>query len=61
MRKDNKSGIKGISFNKEINKWYARVFISGKSKVLGYFKEKEDAIKIRIEEENRLKREGIIL
>lgn len=37
MRKDNTSGIKGVSFHKVTNKWRARVMVEKKSKELGLF------------------------
>lgn len=49
----NKSGHKGVYWvtAKGINKWLASICINGKLKHLGYFDEKEDAIKTRKEAE----------
>jgi len=37
MRKDNKSGYKGVDFYKSANKWRARIVVRGKSIHIGYF------------------------
>lgn len=42
-RSDNKSGIKGVTWNKQINKWRAQIRINGKYKYLGYFTNIDDA------------------
>ena len=49
MCKNNKSGVKGVSFNKSQNKWNARIAINGTQIHLGSFINKEDAINIRIQ------------
>lgn len=49
--KNNSSGIIGISWHTEKNKWIARIGIDKKLKHLGYFENKEDAIKARLEAE----------
>lgn len=36
-RRDNSSGIKGVSWNKLSNKWRADIMLNGKSKFLGHF------------------------
>lgn len=46
----NTSGFKGISFNKQRNKWEAYIKIDGKSKNLGYFEKIEDAVNARVKE-----------
>lgn len=51
--KSNKSGEIGVSYSKERNKWIARIGYSGKSKTLGYFITKEEAIKARKEAEEK--------
>lgn len=51
MSKNNTSGIIGVSWDKENNKWVAQITVSGKNKKLGRFKEKEHAIKCRLESE----------
>lgn len=47
--KNNKSGTKGVSFDKSTNKWIAHIKLNGKKKHLGYHIDKEDAIKARQE------------
>lgn len=43
----NTSGRKGISYDKQANKWRAYIGISGKVKVLGFSKNFEEAVKLR--------------
>ena len=44
IRKDNKSGLKGVSFNKQAGKFRARIrVVNGKHKFLGYHQTKEEA------------------
>lgn len=45
--KINISGEVGVFFWQERNKWVARIGIMGKTKTIGYFKTKEDAVKAR--------------
>lgn len=52
-RKDNKTGVKGVGFNKKTNKWRAGITIQGKNKFLGCFDNIEDAIKARKEAEEK--------
>lgn len=47
--KNNKSGLKGIYFNKNRNKWYASIRVNGKDKHLGVFFTKEEAHQAYIE------------
>jgi hypothetical protein len=44
LRRDNTSGIKGISWNKQIKKWHAQMKQNGKLIHVGYFSNIEDAI-----------------
>jgi hypothetical protein len=44
IRSNNKSGFKGVSWEKEYEKWKAQIKIHGKSKSLGLFVDIEDAI-----------------
>ena len=55
LRNTNKSGHVGILFDKEVNKWRARITIDYKNVHLGYFDDKNDAIKARerAEKENK--------
>lgn len=43
MRRDNTSGVTGVSFEKRRNRWIARTSINGKEKYLGSFKNLEEA------------------
>ena len=51
IRKDNASSVTGVSWDKARNKWRAYITINGKTKHLGYFINKEDAIQSRLEAE----------
>lgn len=51
---NNTSGVKGVYWDKRSEKWEASIQINMKKRCLGYFKEKEDAIKARREAEKRL-------
>lgn len=51
LSKNNKSGIKGVYWNKEKLKWEARIFINNKGKFLGYFNDKESAYQKRLDAE----------
>lgn len=54
MRTNNTSGVKGVYYAKNINKWHARIMFQGQSYNLGYYIKKEDAIKARKEAEERI-------
>lgn len=43
LRKDNSSGVKGVSFHKASGLWRAEIAVSGKRLQLGYFKSIDDA------------------
>lgn len=43
----NKSGIKGVSWRNDSNKWRAQITLNGKIYCLGSYESKEDAIKAR--------------
>lgn len=47
LNSNNKSGITGVCWNKTYNKWTAMIMIDGKSIFLGYYINKEDAIRAR--------------
>lgn len=47
MRSDNTSGVTGVYWCKSRNKWNAEIRINSKKINLGYFINKEDAIKAR--------------
>jgi hypothetical protein len=55
--KNNKSGYKGVSFDKKSNKWIARIGINNKTYHLGSFSNKEDAIFARQKKANELFKE----
>lgn len=50
----NKSGVKGVYFNKERSKWHATIKHNGKRLHIGYFDSKECAAKVRIEVETNM-------
>jgi len=43
-RKDNKSGVTGVVWSKQVNKWYANGRINNKLESLGFFEDKFEAI-----------------
>lgn len=45
IRKDNTSGVKGVTWHKKANKWVARGYANNTIYMLGYFKEIEEAKK----------------
>jgi hypothetical protein len=45
-RKDNTSGIKGISWHKRDHRWQAQIMVNGKTIGLGYHREKETAERV---------------
>jgi len=49
----NRTGVIGVYENKKTGGWYASIGVEGKSKYLGYFKTKEDALKARQDGENK--------
>lgn len=51
IRKDNSSGIRGVSFHNASKKWRARIDIAGKELYLGIFDTIEQAAKARHEAE----------
>lgn len=57
LNKNNTSGYKGISFKKDIRlkykQWIAYINVEKKRKYLGYFRTKEEAMKVRIEAEKQ--------
>lgn len=51
---NNTTGITGVYYKKDFNKWYANINVGiCKTKFLGYFENKEDAIKARKEAEKK--------
>ena len=53
-RSDNTSGIVGVSFRKDRNKWRAQIQKDGKKIHLGYFETKEEAIEARSKAEEHI-------
>jgi len=51
--KNNTSGTKGVSFDKKMNKWHARIGINNKRINLGYYDDIQDAIDVRKEAEDK--------
>lgn len=47
LRPDNKSGVRGVSFRKDTQKWHARIYVGGRVILLGDFVEKSDAVAAR--------------
>ncbi|HHG9960342.1 TPA: HNH endonuclease [Yersinia enterocolitica] len=43
LRSDNRSGIKGVSWNEKGKKWSAEITVNGKRFNLGFYTDKEDA------------------
>lgn len=53
LPKNNTSGIIGVGWYEDKNSWRARIEVDGKSIHLGYYAKKDDAIKIRLQAENK--------
>lgn len=53
IRKDNTSGIIGVSWDKESNKWLVQINVNKKRKKIGRFINKKDAIRARLEAEKK--------
>lgn len=51
---NNKSGVKGVFFEKKTERWRANIWFKGKSHYLGSFENKEDAIKARKKAEKEM-------
>lgn len=51
LPKNNTSGILGVRFRSDRNKWYSEIQYNGKSVYLGSYNTKEEAIKSRVEAE----------
>lgn len=53
LNKNNKSGVRGVSFNKFKNKWCANIKVQRKNIYLGSYNTKEEAIEARKEGEKK--------
>jgi HNH endonuclease len=53
IRIDNTSGVKGVTWNKRVQKWRARITINGKIKFLGAFITFEGAVRTRLAAEKK--------
>jgi len=53
LRSDSTSGITGVTWNKEVNKWEVRIYLSGIKHHLGKFINKGEAIKARKDAEGK--------
>lgn len=49
--KYNTSGVTGVYWDKRLKKWFARICVNYKRIYLGYFNDKEDAIRVRLQAE----------
>ena len=54
LSKANTSGVRGVSFRKNRNSWYASIDFQNVNYYLGYYKNKEDAIKARALAEEKI-------
>lgn len=52
-RSDNTSGVVGVYWSNNRNKWYAQITIDGKTKSLGYYADLNDAIEARLSAEQK--------
>ena len=53
LRKDNRSGVKGVNFRTRSQQWEARISVNGKRVYLGSFKVLKNAEKARITAEEK--------
>ena len=53
IRSNNTSGVKGVNWAKDKNKWQAKITINYKQIHLGFFDKFEDAVKVRKEAEEK--------
>lgn len=54
IQKNNSSGATGVSWHKGTGKWYARIQFKGQKYSLGYYSDKNNAIKVRKAAEEEL-------
>ena len=55
--KTNKSGVKNVSWYKQLNKWVVSISIKGVNKAIGYFDDLEFAELVAIEARNKYRME----
>ena len=53
LSRNNTSGVKGVNFDKRLQKWRSRINVNKKTIELGYFNKFEDAVKVRKEAEEK--------
>ncbi|QHJ79568.1 MAG: HNH nuclease [Caudoviricetes sp.] len=53
LNRRNTSGFTGVQFNKEINKWLARIVVDGKVITIGYFETFDEAKSARISRQEK--------
>lgn len=53
MRKNNTSGVTGVSYEKRRGRWLAKIKVSGKSIHIGYYKNFDDAVSARYKAEEK--------
>ena len=58
IRNDNTSGIRGVGWHKGQNKWMSKITVNNKTKHLGYYKNFDEAVCIRLAAEQCLSWEG---
>jgi hypothetical protein len=51
IQKNNSSTVSGVHFNKKLNKWQVYISINGKIKHIGYYKDFDEAVQARKEQE----------
>lgn len=53
LRKDNKTGVTGVNWHEQAQMWVARIGVNNKRIILGFFKDFEEAVKVRKEAEEK--------
>lgn len=53
LYKNNKSGVTGVFWSKNVNKWVAQIKYNYKQNILGYFNDFNEAVKVRKEAEEK--------
>lgn len=51
IRSNNTSGVTGVCWSKNEEKWFARIYVDGSQISLGYFRDFDEAVKIRLQAE----------